>query len=100
MFSYGSGYVSSMFRLYIRPDAQQAIQKIRDNNSINQVLNRRQKLTPEEYTRRMKKRETDYTAKDFSPSDPLHELNDGTYYLVRVDERYRRYYARYHPPRL
>lgn len=89
-----------MFRLYVRPDATAALQRMRTNNNLPYVLSSRVKLSPEEYSSRMKKRERDYEANNLAPSHPLRELYDGTFYLVKVDEQYRRYYTRKTPPKL
>jgi len=94
LFAYGSGLASSMFRLTVKPNAQATLAQIRANNPIQHLLDSRVKLTPEEYTRRMDKRDEDYNKCNWLPGDSLEELADGTYYLLKVDEKWRRTYAK------
>ncbi|CAG9325177.1 unnamed protein product [Blepharisma stoltei] len=94
LFAYGSGLASSMFTLYMRPDAQNFINQLRANNPIRDLLQNRIKLTPDEYTRRMDKRESDYVKTNYTPRDPLDEIPEGAFYLVKTDNKWRRFYAR------
>ena len=94
MFAYGSGLASSMFRIHVRPDAGSFIEKTKLNNPLLNLLSSRLKLSPQEYTRRMDKREEDYQKNNWTPKDQLEELHEGTFYLVKVDQKWRRYYAR------
>lgn len=87
LFAYGSGFASSMFRL-------QTLAAIPKDPTILQQLSLRTKITPEDYTARMKKREEDYQRKDFIPQDNITELRPGTVYLEKVDSRWRRFYGR------
>ena len=93
MFAYGSGLASSMFTLSVKNTAEATLTKIRQNNPIRRLLDMRVKLTPEEYTRRMDKRESDYNRPNWQPEDPLEELGEDTFYLLKVDEKWRRTYA-------
>jgi hydroxymethylglutaryl-CoA synthase len=94
MFAYGSGFAASMFRLYAPHDLSK-------NDKILQQLTNRIKITPEEYSRRMQVREVDYQRKSFTPQDHIQELREGTVYLERVDERWKRYYNRVsHRPKI
>jgi hydroxymethylglutaryl-CoA synthase len=94
MFSYGSGLASTLFTLYVRPEASSAVQQIRDNCALDAILDSRIKLSPEEYNRRMDQREIDFSRYDYKPTDSFSELTPGTFYLERVDEQWRRFYAK------
>ena len=94
LFSYGSGLSSSLFTISIASNAGPVIGKILQNNPLEATLGARIKLNPVEYNRRMAKREQDYVRNNFQPEDPVEELRDGTFYLVRVDNKWRRFYAR------
>ena len=90
MFAYGSGLASSLFRLRATVDIQR-------NPEVLEKLQRRTKVTPEEYTRRMQVREEIYEKKSFTPLDSINELAVGTVYLEKVDEKWRRFYGRVGP---
>jgi hydroxymethylglutaryl-CoA synthase len=94
LFSYGSGSTSSLFTITFKPDSGLLLQKIRNTQSVNERLSRRTKLSCEEYTRRMTKRETDFLTKSYEPTDSVDELEDGAFYLTRIDEKWRRFYDR------
>lgn len=94
MFSYGSGLASTLFTLHIRPEAAHAVQQIRLNCSVDSLLSSRIKLDLDEFSRRMDQREIDYNRGNYTPTDPLSELTSGTFYLARVDDRWRRFYTR------
>jgi hydroxymethylglutaryl-CoA synthase len=89
-----------MFRLTVKPNAQATLAQIRANNPIQRLLDSRTKLTPEEYTRRMDKRDEDYNKCNWQPGDSLEELAEDAYYLLKVDEKWRRTYAKKAAPRL
>jgi hydroxymethylglutaryl-CoA synthase len=94
LFSYGSGLSSSLFTISVASNAGPVIGKILQNNPLEATLSARIKLNPVEYNRRMGKREQDYVRNNFQPEDPVEELREGTFYLVRVDNKWRRFYAR------
>lgn len=41
----------------------------------------------------MAKREKMFGASDYTPTDSIENLEDGTYYLTKVDKMFKRYYA-------
>uniref|UniRef100_A0A7S3NGB9 Hydroxymethylglutaryl-coenzyme A synthase C-terminal domain-containing protein n=1 Tax=Euplotes harpa TaxID=151035 RepID=A0A7S3NGB9_9SPIT len=93
MFSYGSGCAASMFTI----QATDKFIGLRSSNfvkSIEERLNNRIKKSPEEYTDCLMKREEMYTKNGYEATSPIDELFPGTYYLEKVDEKWRRYYQR------
>jgi len=51
------------------------------------------KVSPQEYDQTMALREASFGNSDYTPTDSIDHFEDGTYYLARVDNRFRRYYA-------
>lgn len=95
LFAYGSGLSSSLFTISVSSSSSK-LSKMISNNPLEAMLSSRIRLTPTEFSRRMKKREKDFISSNFSPEDPISELQEGTFYLVKIDKRWRRYYARKH----
>lgn len=95
LFAYGSGLSSSLFTISVGSTSAK-LSKMIQNNPLEAILSTRIKLSPSEFARRMKKREKDYLSNSFTPEDSISELRDGTFYLVKIDKRWRRYYARKH----
>eukprot|EP00357_Protocruzia_adherens_P030628 CAMPEP_0115046288 /NCGR_PEP_ID=MMETSP0216-20121206/48662_1 /TAXON_ID=223996 /ORGANISM="Protocruzia adherens, Strain Boccale" /LENGTH=1286 /DNA_ID=CAMNT_0002429345 /DNA_START=2875 /DNA_END=6735 /DNA_ORIENTATION=+ len=93
LFSYGSGLASSMFTVSVQGDLSEMIQKI----DLHRRLDARICQSPEEYSRRMANRQDRYHGNNFITTDSLEELAPGTFYLDRIDERWRRFYSRLHP---
>lgn len=54
----------------------------------------RKRVSAEEFAAVMEQREQFYNKVDFSPPGDIKNLFPGTWYLERVDEMYRRKYAR------
>ncbi|WOL14279.1 3-hydroxy-3-methylglutaryl coenzyme A synthase [Canna indica] len=50
-------------------------------------------FSPEKFVETMKLMEHRYAAKDFETSQDTSLLSPGTFYLVKVDSMYRRFYA-------
>ena len=94
LFGYGSGSTSSAFTFKFKESSRDTVERIRDLNQLTNRLHSRIKLSPEEYTRRMAKRETDFISKDYTPSDSIDELPQGTFYVTKVDAKWRRFYNR------
>ena len=94
LFSYGSGLASSMFSLKIT-DQEDELSLIR--NSLNVAydrLNERTEITPRDFVDVLKLREQRLNSKSYTPQCGADNLFCGTYYLVNVDENFRRTYER------
>ncbi|KAL3662690.1 hypothetical protein V7S43_012098 [Phytophthora oleae] len=103
MFSYGSGSLASMFVLRSREPTESAkgkfsLEKIAKLLDLPARLETRNKMTPEEYTARMKLRQTTYGAKNgLKLTQSIASIPEGTFYLDRIDDMGRRFYARSKP---
>nr|XP_012139203.1 PREDICTED: hydroxymethylglutaryl-CoA synthase, cytoplasmic [Megachile rotundata] len=97
IFSYGSGFCSTMYSLTITKDTKDGsdLMKIISSLSyIKQELESRQKVSPADYTEILEWREQHCHTVPFSPQSSITNMFPGTYYLVQVDEKYRRTYER------
>lgn len=94
LFSYGSGLASSMFSLKIT-EKEEDLSLIR--NSVNVAydrLNERTEIAPKDFADVLKLREQRLNSKSYTPQCGSESLFCGTYYLVRVDDNFRRTYER------
>ncbi|KAL7672256.1 hypothetical protein ACOME3_007147 [Neoechinorhynchus agilis] len=101
VYSYGSGYCSSMFSIRVNPDVSSEIIMIKANESIKQWLDGRLRVTAKNYDKLMTLRaqwikryslgiEHNGLASVFK--DAFVECN--VHYLDSIDERYRRSYVK------
>ncbi|KAI4580514.1 hypothetical protein MJT46_019283 [Ovis ammon polii x Ovis aries] len=96
-FSYGSGLAASFFSFRVSQDASPGspLEKLVSSTSdLQKRLASRKRVSPEEFTEIMNQREQYYHKMNFSPPGDKNSLFPGTWYLERVDELYRRKYAR------
>lgn len=89
MFSYGSGCAASMFILNVRS----GYEKIRQLSCFKERLAGRVKVSPEEYNQWMSHREQCFGKSNIIPKASIENLDMGTYYLTRIDEKFIRHYA-------
>lgn len=97
VFSYGSGLCSSMYSLTVTRDTQDGsgLSKIIAALSyVKPQLEGRHCVSPADYTRVLALREENCHVVPFTPKSSIDDLFPGTYYLVQVDEKYRRTYKR------
>ncbi|KAG6967224.1 hypothetical protein JG687_00004392 [Phytophthora cactorum] len=100
MFSYGSGSLATMFVLRMREptEGKFSLEKIAKSLDLTARLERRNKKTPEEYTARMKLRQKTYGAKNgLELTQSIASIPEGEFYLDRIDDMGRRFYARSKP---
>ncbi|KAF9181247.1 hypothetical protein BGZ51_003918 [Haplosporangium sp. Z 767] len=90
IFSYGSGSAASFFSLKVISSTQ----KFRDTLDIKSRLEKRVKVTPEVFAGLLKLREETALLKDYNPIGDVSTMVKGTYYLQRIDEKFRRTYLR------
>ncbi|KAK9468559.1 hydroxymethylglutaryl-coenzyme A synthase C terminal-domain-containing protein [Lipomyces arxii] len=88
-FSYGSGLASSFFSFVVAGDTSEMKEKLDFKNKLES----RKKLSPKEYEEYLELREKAHLAKDYTPEGTLDNIAPGTYYLTKIDDRYRREYA-------
>ncbi|KAE8376922.1 hydroxymethylglutaryl-coenzyme A synthase C terminal-domain-containing protein [Aspergillus bertholletiae] len=88
LFSYGGGLASTMFSMQVKGDITEMAQNIQ----LHDRLDARTAVSPEIYDQMCQLREKAYQQKDFTPKGSVDSLAPGTYYLVHVDEMFRRKY--------
>ncbi|RHY88780.1 hypothetical protein DYB35_008372 [Aphanomyces astaci] len=101
LFSYGSGAVGSIFSFRcVRPEATDVavpaftVERMSDCLNLASRLNSRLKRTPEEFNGHLDLRQASHGLKSYTPVQSVDSLFPGTYYLVGVDDKHRRKYAR------
>ncbi|KEQ75119.1 hydroxymethylglutaryl-CoA synthase [Aureobasidium namibiae CBS 147.97] len=94
MFSYGSGLASSLFSFRVVGETKH----IRQALDLEARLAARTRCTPADFEASLALREDAYGKADFLPRGERAGLGSGTWYLTKVDERYRRTYDVYHIP--
>ncbi|KAI9201869.1 hydroxymethylglutaryl-coenzyme A synthase C terminal-domain-containing protein [Polychytrium aggregatum] len=92
LFSYGSGLASSMFSFTVRGSTEVIAEKL----SLKSRLEARTKISPQRFDEVMALREKVHNVKDYDPIGPVDEENffPGSFYLERIDEKFRRAYGR------
>ncbi|KAG7322257.1 hypothetical protein KOW79_013603 [Hemibagrus wyckioides] len=98
LFSYGSGFAATLYSIRVTQDATpgSTLDKLVSSLSDLQArLDSRKKVPPAVFADNMKLREETHHLANYVPQGSVDELFPGTWYLTRVDEKYRRYYARH-----
>ncbi|XP_047583943.1 hydroxymethylglutaryl-CoA synthase, mitochondrial [Lutra lutra] len=96
-FSYGSGLAASFFSFRVSKDASPGSpleELVSSMSDLPKRLASRKRMSPQEFTEIMDQREQFYHKVNFSPPGNTSSLFPGTWYLERIDELYRRKYAR------
>ncbi|KAH8808426.1 putative hydroxymethylglutaryl-CoA synthase [Xylogone sp. PMI_703] len=88
VFSYGSGLASSMFSLKINGSTK----KFQEILNIEERLEARKVLPPQTYDEMCELRKKAHLQKGYTPAGGIENITKGTYYLVEVDEMFRRKY--------
>ena len=89
MFSYGSGLASTMFSIRVSA----SVDHIANALNLRQRLDERIEVEPVLFEQTMKLREETHNLKNYSPQGNVNLLASGTFYLSKVDDKYRRSYA-------
>ncbi|NWU44926.1 HMCS2 protein, partial [Hylia prasina] len=96
-FSYGSGLAASMFSFRVSQDAAPGSPLDKLVSSLADLparLDARKRVAPKDFAEIMKQREETHHLADHAPHGSQADLFPGTWYLTRVDSKYRREYAR------
>ncbi|XP_057317361.1 hydroxymethylglutaryl-CoA synthase 1-like [Hydractinia symbiolongicarpus] len=97
LFSYGSGLASSMFSVTLCPN-EKLLPKfhalIDSLKNIRVMLDCRKEVEPKKFVEILEIREKYHNACNYEPSCSSGDLFPGSFFLKRVDEKYRRYYGR------
>ncbi|XP_038599677.1 hydroxymethylglutaryl-CoA synthase, cytoplasmic [Tachyglossus aculeatus] len=97
VFSYGSGFAATLYSLKVTQDATpgSSLDKITSSLcDLESRLDSRTCISPEVFAENMKLREETHHLVNYIPQSSVDGLFEGTWYLVRVDEKHRRTYAR------
>nr|CAB3253523.1 hydroxymethylglutaryl-CoA synthase 1 [Phallusia mammillata] len=96
LFSYGSGFAASMFSMRVVEDTSQFTfhRLVSGLLDVQARLDERKCLDPAEFTDVLARREKAHAKADYAPSAPSDRLFPGTFYLRRVDDKFRRTYER------
>lgn len=97
VFSYGSGFAATMYSIRVTEDAALLAGITERLAPLRELLERREKVAPEEFTRLMEVRERNIHAAPYEPSGSVEALFPGTYYLKSIDAKHRREYGRVPP---
>lgn len=89
LFSFGSGLAASWFTLRVRGDTK----KIRETVDLKKRLAEMEVRPCKEFIEALQLREEKHNIKNYTPSGSTDPLLPGTYYLTKVDEMNRRFYA-------
>jgi hydroxymethylglutaryl-CoA synthase len=90
MFSYGSGCSATMFSIVVK----KPLKKISERLNLKARLAARKVVSPVDFNNTLAGRAEKVGAFNYTPKDPLDTLFPGTYYLTKVDDKHRRFYAR------
>ncbi|XP_072215017.1 hydroxymethylglutaryl-CoA synthase, cytoplasmic isoform X1 [Excalfactoria chinensis] len=97
VFSYGSGFAATLYSIRVTQDATpgSALDKITASLSdLKARLDSRKCIAPDVFAENMKIRQETHHLANYIPQCSVEDLFEGTWYLVRVDEKHRRTYAR------
>lgn len=88
MFSYGSGLAATLMSARVVGDISNITSKL----NVKERLAAREQKTPAEYEAAIALREKAHMQKDFKPEGTIEYIPKGSFYLVNVDDKYRRFY--------
>lgn len=96
-FSYGSGLASAMFSFQVSRDVTSGSSLVKLLASLKDIparLEARKEVEPVEFLKVLALRENNYNKKNYYPTCSDEDLFTGTYFLINVDEKFRRAYKR------
>ncbi|KAK5648344.1 hypothetical protein RI129_003236 [Pyrocoelia pectoralis] len=98
LFSYGSGLASTMYSITVTKDSNdnsQLNKLISNLKNVKTKLEQRLKVSPDKFISMLELRQQHLHKAPFKPVGIVEDLFPGTYYLVEIDEMYRRHYRRH-----
>lgn len=94
-FSYGSGLASSMFSITVTDNCDEALSKIKSNLTNTKILlESREKVDAAVFESTLELRQKTCHQAPYTPSGSVDSFFPGTYYLVNIDDKHRRFYER------
>lgn len=102
LYSYGSGLASTMFSMHLSAspsalpgqEGRWSLGRIRQQVRLQERIAARMELSPEEFTHHLAVQEERGTSKNLVPTSDLSLVTPGAFYLEKIDDKYRRSYAR------
>lgn len=97
VFSYGSGFAATLYSIKVSQDATPGSSLDKLTASLCDLtarLDSRKRISPEVFAENMMLRQETHHLSNYIPKSSVDDLYEGTWYLVRVDEKHRRTYAR------
>ncbi|GMM49289.1 hydroxymethylglutaryl-CoA synthase [Starmerella bacillaris] len=88
MFSYGSGLAASFYSIKVAGDYSKLI----ETTGLKQLLDERTAVSPEGYEAALHLREQAHLQKGFEPKGDISHLRHKTFYLVKIDDKFQRFY--------
>ncbi|GAV30138.1 hydroxymethylglutaryl-synthase [Pichia membranifaciens] len=88
LFSYGSGLAATMLSVKVVSDISPIVSKL----DVKQRLDSREHKSPTEYEAAIALREKAHLQKSFKPEGSTDYIPKGSFYLVEIDDKYRRFY--------
>jgi hydroxymethylglutaryl-CoA synthase len=92
MFSYGSGCAASIFSLRFSSNYGKLLSTNADTISS---LDKRIKTSPPDYEKILIRKEQLFLKPNYKPQDGLDTLFEDTYYIEKIDEKWRRYFRKF-----
>ncbi|KAI5858569.1 putative hydroxymethylglutaryl-CoA synthase [Tricharina praecox] len=90
LFSYGSGLASSLFSMTVKGSTKD----FQDKLNLTERLAARNIVAPEVYDSMCELRHNAHGKKSYTPSGSVDTITKGTFYLVSIDDKFRREYVR------
>lgn len=94
LFSYGSGLAASMFSITVNNNSDSLKNIITNLNALTARLEQRQKIEPKKFEASLELRQKTSHKAPYEPVSSIESFFPGTYYLVKIDELFRRSYDR------
>lgn len=91
LFSYGSGLASTLQSMTVKGDISAIVKNLDFEHKLGEG---RAIKSPEEYVAALSLREAAHLKKSYKPLGSIDNLAEGTYYLVEIDDKYRRVYEK------
>ncbi|KAL1660762.1 hydroxymethylglutaryl-coenzyme A synthase N terminal-domain-containing protein [Schizophyllum commune] len=90
MYAFGGGCAASFFTARVNGDTS----LIREKMDLIDRLSRMKVVPPQEFVDALQLREKNHNVQDLTPEGSVNNIWPGAYYLDKVDDKYRRKYAR------
>ena len=91
LFSYGSGLAATLMSMTVKGDISQLTKNLNFDHKLGEG---RVIQSPEAYVAALESREKAHLKKSYKPLGSIESLVPGTYYLVDIDDKYRRLYEK------